>query len=70
MESPGGWQLMGKTPVRTYDPDREVPILVNAGEYIHFYPIDEEEFNRIKAAVDEGTYEVTVREGTADGKEG
>ncbi|MBR2121868.1 MAG: 5-oxoprolinase subunit PxpB [Lachnospiraceae bacterium] len=73
MESPGGWQLMGKTPVRTYDPDREVPILVYAGEYIHFYPVDEDEFNRIKAAVDDGTYEVTIREGsapdTADGGE-
>ena len=63
MESPGGWQLMGKTPVKTYDPDREVPILVNAGEYIHFYPIDEAEFDRIKAEVDAGTYEVVIREG-------
>ena len=61
MDSPGGWQLMGKTPVRTYDPDREVPILVNAGEYIHFCPIDEAEFDRIKAEVDAGTYQVTVR---------
>ena len=25
LDSPGGWQLMGKTPVKTYDPDREVP---------------------------------------------
>lgn len=80
MESPGGWQLMGKTPVRTYDPEREVPILVNAGEYIHFYPIDRDEFDRIKAEVDAGTYEVRVRSeadghGSADsadaaGKEG
>ena len=78
MESPGGWQLMGMTPVKTYDPDREVPILVNAGEYIHFCPVSREEFDRIKAEVDAGTYEVTVRgeeedrggTGTVSGKEG
>ena len=63
VESPGGWQLMGKTPVKTYDPDRKVPILVNAGEYIRFIPIDEAEFLRIKALVDKNEYEVVVREG-------
>ena len=62
MDSPGGWQLMGKTPVRTYDPDRAVPILVNAGDYIHFYPIDEDEFKCIKEAVDRDAYEVAVHE--------
>ena len=67
MESPGGWQLMGLTPVRTYDPDREIPILVNAGEYIHFYPITEEEFAEISAAVEAGTYEVTIHSETVTG---
>ena len=62
MDSPGGWQLMGKTPVRTYDPDRAVPILVSAGDYIRFVPVDEAEFHRIKDLVDHGQYEVTVRE--------
>ena len=41
LDSPGGWQLMGMTPVKTYDPDREVPILLEAGDYIRFIPIDE-----------------------------
>ena len=63
MDSPGGWQLMGMTPVKTYDPEREVPILVEAGDYIRFVPVDEEEYLRIKALVDQGTYECTVREG-------
>ena len=62
MDSPGGWQLMGKTPVRTYDPQREIPILVNAGEYIRFIPISEKEFSEIKEAVEQGTYSVTIRE--------
>lgn len=63
LDSPGGWQLMGKTPVKTYDPDREVPILVEAGDYIRFVPIDEEEFYRIKELVDKNEYQVVIHEG-------
>lgn len=63
LDSPGGWQLMGKTPVKTYDPDREVPILVEAGEYIRFVPIDEEEYYRIKELVDRNEYQCIVHEG-------
>ena len=54
---------MGKTPVKTYDPERSDPILVSAGEYIRFVPIDEAEFQKIKALVDAGEYQVTIREG-------
>ena len=63
MDSPGGWQLMGMTPVKTYDPDREVPILVEAGDYIRFVSIDEDEFHRIKELVDKNEYQCVVREG-------
>lgn len=63
MDSPGGWQLMGMTPVRTYDPDREVPILVEAGDYIRFVQVDRAEYERIRAEVENGTYTVHVTEG-------
>ena len=63
MDSPGGWQLMGLTPVRTYDPDREVPILVEAGDYIRFVPVDRTTYDRIKEEVEQGTYQVRVVEG-------
>jgi len=62
LDSPGGWNLMGMTPVKTYDPNRMVPILVEAGDYIRFVPVNEEEYLRIKALVDAGEYQVTVRE--------
>lgn len=63
MDSPGGWQLMGMTPVKTYDPSREVPILVEAGDYIRFVPVSEEEYLRIKELVDKNEYECVVHEG-------
>ncbi len=62
LDSPGGWQLMGMTPVKTYDPGRETPILVEAGEYIRFVPVSEEEYLRIKELVDRDEYQCIVRE--------
>ena len=63
LDSPGGWQLMGLTPVRTYDPKRQTPILVEAGDYIRFIPIDEEEFLRIQKLVEKGEYQCVIHEG-------
>ena len=65
MESPGGWRLMGKTPVRTWDPDRDVPILMQAGDSIRFVEITAAEFRWISEAVEKNEYRVTVREGGA-----
>lgn len=62
LDSPGGWQLMGMTPVKTYDPGREVPILVEAGNYIRFVPIDEAEYRRIEKLVACGEYQCVVHE--------
>ena len=62
LDSPGGWQLLGMTPVKTYDPDREVPILFEAGDYIRFIPVSEEEYLDIKKQVDEGTYTCTIHQ--------
>lgn len=63
LDSPGVWQLMGLTPVRTYDPERQTPILVEAGDYIRFIPIDEEEFLRIQKLVEKGKYQCVIHEG-------
>ena len=58
VDSPGGWQLIGRTPVKMYDPEKQDPILVQAGEYIHFYPITDSEYARISEAVASGNYSV------------
>ncbi|AVP54771.1 allophanate hydrolase [Clostridium tetani] len=56
IDSPGGWQLIGKTPLKLYEPNREVPILLKAGNYIKFVPIFEGEYKSIEKAVNNGTY--------------
>ncbi len=54
---------MGMTPVKTYDPDRETPILVEAGDYIRFIPIDEQEYRRLKELVERKEYQCIIHEG-------
>ena len=44
VESPGGWQIIGRTPIKLYDPERERPVLLEAGQYIKFKAITGEEF--------------------------
>ena len=47
VESPGGWQLIGRTPLRLFDLRRHPPSFFQAGDYAHFYPIGEKEFQEI-----------------------
>ena len=39
-ETPGGWHLIGRTPVKPYDPSRVQPFLFRAGDRVRFYPIE------------------------------
>ena len=49
LASPGGWRLIGRTPVKVYDPEREEPIFYRAGDRIRFVPITEEEYRAIES---------------------
>jgi inhibitor of KinA len=44
MESPGGWQVLGRTPVELFDPGKDPPALLQMGDLVQFYPISEIEF--------------------------
>ncbi|UCD32606.1 MAG: 5-oxoprolinase subunit PxpB [Desulfobacterales bacterium] len=45
--SPGGWQLIGRTPLRLFSPERVNPFLYQAGDRIRFKPISSEEYDRL-----------------------
>ncbi|NOU58817.1 5-oxoprolinase subunit PxpB [Marinifilum caeruleilacunae] len=47
IESPGGWQIIGRTPYRLFDPNRKPEFLLQAGDYLKFYPISEEEYYKL-----------------------
>lgn len=46
-ETPGGWQLIGRTPVKPFDAQRAEPFLVRAGDAVRFYAIDRREYERL-----------------------
>ena len=58
IESPGGWQLIGRTPIKLYDPNSQIPILLQAGNYIKFIPIEKEEYDNICNLVEKDLYEI------------
>jgi KipI family sensor histidine kinase inhibitor len=44
IDSPGGWQLIGKTPLRLFDQELQDPFLLSPGDFLQFVPITEDEF--------------------------
>jgi inhibitor of KinA len=47
VKSPGGWNIIGRTPLRLFDPQRNPPVLVRAGDGVRFRPISREEFDQL-----------------------
>jgi inhibitor of KinA len=45
-ETPGGWQLIGRTPIKPFDANRAQPFLMKAGDAVRFYAIDRAEYER------------------------
>ena len=50
LDSPGGWQIIGRTPVRLFEADAELPVKLKAGQAIRFRRITLSEFEQIIAA--------------------
>ncbi len=48
VDSPGGWQIIGRTPLKLFDPNRKDPFLIHPGEIVVFKAITPEEFQRIR----------------------
>jgi KipI family sensor histidine kinase inhibitor len=61
VESPGGFWIVGRTPLRLYDPEVSDPVLLRPGDTVHIRPIDRAEYDRIAAAVAGHTYRPVIR---------
>ncbi len=59
-ETPGGWRLIGWTPVRIFDATREPPVLFEAGDYIRFVPATGDQAQAIAAQIAAGSWTPTV----------
>jgi inhibitor of KinA len=50
LDTPGGWQIIGRTPLQLFKPSDSPPSLLNAGDAVHFEPISAREFETRSAA--------------------
>ncbi len=48
VESPGGWRIIGRTPLKTFDPGRDPPTPVKPGDTVRFIEVGEEDFRDLK----------------------
>lgn len=48
LETPGGWQLIGRTPLKLFDAESKDKTLLKCGDIIKFYPISCDEYLKIK----------------------
>src|ERR671914_867162 len=47
IETPGGWQLIGRTPLRLFRPDKDDPSLLRTGDRVRFHAIEPAEYGDV-----------------------
>lgn len=57
-ESPGGWNVIGNTPVSFFDVAKSNPCFANPGDHIVFKPITLKAYKEVKILVDAGVYQI------------
>jgi len=57
--SPGGWRIIGRTPIKLFDPLRQPPVLVQSGDTIRFVPVTEERYQELKEAEESKTAQLS-----------
>ena len=64
LESPGGWRIIGRTPIDIYNPQQDPPTLLNSGDYVRFVPIPLERFEEINKEMQNSNYQIRIEEVT------
>jgi len=62
VDSPGGWRIIGQTPIRIYNPYASDPFPLRVGDYLKFYPINFKKFKKIKNEVEQGHFGLQIKE--------
>lgn len=57
-ESPGGWNIIGNSPLEFFNPAQNPPCFSKAGDYLKFYAIDRAAHQKIKEDVEAGKFEI------------
>jgi KipI family sensor histidine kinase inhibitor len=56
-ESPGGWHLIGRTPLWMFDQRREQPVFLAPGDSLGFQRVDRKTYDRIAREVEAGSFD-------------
>ncbi|MDG5500596.1 5-oxoprolinase subunit PxpB [Marinobacter sp. BGYM27] len=68
ISSPGGWNLIGRTPLTLFDPDRTRPSLLEAGQLVRFRAISESEYTALSGKLDDLPWETAAANAKGDQK--
>jgi inhibitor of KinA len=63
LTSPGGWQIIGRTPLKLYDRKKTQPVFLEAGDKLRFQAVTEHKFQEIQQKVEEGSFELESQRG-------
>src|SRR5882724_4106361 len=47
LNSPGGWHIIGRTPLKMFDPEKEVPVRLKTGDRVQFFPVTRDEYREL-----------------------
>ena len=57
-ETPGGWNIIGKTPIQLFDVSKQTPCFLKSGDQIKFNPISIDQYSEIEHRITKGNYEL------------
>lgn len=61
-ESPGGWNIIGNSPIDFFNPKSNPPCFAKAGDRIKFFPVNMEEYKNIRTEVLRGEYKIELHD--------
>jgi len=60
IESPGGWNIIGKTPIKLFNIKTDPPSTLQSSDYVRFVKIDKKEYKRIQNQIEMGIYNIRI----------
>ncbi|MCR9181802.1 MAG: 5-oxoprolinase subunit PxpB [Flavobacteriaceae bacterium] len=60
VDSPGGWNIIGRSPLQFFDVTQSTPCLMSSGDVVRFYAISRKRFDEISKEVANKTYKVRM----------
>lgn len=67
VDSPGGWQLIGRTPLKLFNVYSVEPIVLRAGDQLRFVSISQSQYNLIETEIAQGRYDLQIEKISNEG---